>query len=91
MAASKKKVDTTLVVLREIRDAVKGTNVRLDETNTRLDALERRQGETEIRMATELTAVSSALRDVVGLIRDLRDGRIASLEERVTAVERKVG
>jgi len=52
-------------ILREIRDEVRATNGRLDqtnecldETNERLGRLERRVTETEIRLASELTALN---------------------------------
>jgi len=60
-----RKESATLKVLREIRDELKGTNVRLEGTNVRLDrvesrvaAVENRQTETEVRLATEIVAVA---------------------------------
>jgi len=77
----------TLEVLKDIRADLRGlkdearqtnerldaTNERLDTTNERLGLLERRQTTTETRLATELTAV-------IGAIRDLKDTLVASLE-----------
>lgn len=71
--------DLTLEVLKEIRDEVRSTKVELKaeigQTNERLDRLERRQVETEVRLATELTSV-------VGAIRDLKDAVVADRELR---------
>lgn len=101
---TKPPTDHTLAVLKQIRDAVTQTNARLDQTNEcldqtradlsdRLDRLERRQTETEIRLATELTAVVGAvhaLRDAVLADRDLRR-TIADHEQRLSAIERRTG
>lgn len=96
--AGPKKVDSTLLVLREIRDGIKLTNTRLDATNARVDELATEVRATnkhlvamEIRLATEMVAVAGAVRDVTTLVRELRDEKIKELERRVAAVERKVG
>lgn len=96
--------DITTRLLTEIRDGLGDVNQRLDQTNQRLDQtnqrldgaierldrLERRQVETEIRLATELTSV-------VGAIRDLKDAVLADRhlradvedhERRIRALER---
>ncbi|MFO0611831.1 MAG: hypothetical protein U0414_04525 [Polyangiaceae bacterium] len=89
--------DITTRLLTEIRDGLGDVNQRLDQTNQRLDGaierldrLERRQVETEIRLATELTSV-------VGAIRDLKDAVLADRhlradvedhERRIRALER---
>jgi hypothetical protein len=93
-----KKIDSTLLVLREIRDGIKATNTRLDVTNTRVDdlagevrATNKHLIEMEMRLATEMVAVAGAVRDVTALVREMRDGKINELEQRITAVERKVG
>jgi DNA anti-recombination protein RmuC len=103
-----KPTDLSLAVLKQIRDAVTQTNVRLDETreelsqrldqtreelSQRLDHLSRRQTETEIRLATELTAVVGAvhsLREAVVADRDLRK-TVESHEQRLSALERRTG
>lgn len=88
-----KPTDPALAVLKQIRDAVTQTNERLDQTNDRLDRLERRQTETEIRLATELTAVVGAvheLRDAVLSDRDLRR-TVDDHEQRLRAIERRTG
>jgi len=92
-----KPTDLGLAVLKQIRDAVTQTNVRLDQTreelSQRLDQLSRRQTETEIRLATELTAVVGAvhsLRDVIVSDRDLRK-TVENHEQRLSAIERRTG
>ncbi len=88
-----KPTDHTLAVLKQIRDAVTQTNERLDQTNQRLDRLERRQTETEVRLATELTAVVGAvheLRDTLLADRDLRR-TVDDHEQRLRAIERRTG
>lgn len=42
--------DLTLAILRDIRDAVRLTNGRLDDTNTRLEEMNSRLGETNTRL-----------------------------------------
>ena len=67
--------ELTTKILESIRDEIRGmkldmnqrldqTNQRLDQTNHRLDRLERRQVATEVRLATELTAVVAAIGDL---------------------------
>ena len=95
MARMTKPTDHTLLVLKQIRDAVAQTNERLDQTNERLDQtreelsnrldqtrqeLSRRQTETEIRLATALT-------DVVGAIHEVRDAVRADKDLRKTVAE----
>jgi septal ring factor EnvC (AmiA/AmiB activator) len=95
MAAKKRTRpgDLTTQVLIEIRDEVRRTNEQLDVTNKRLGALERRQNETEIRLATELTAVAKAVIQVRDLLREdlLLSPRIDDHEKRLTTLERKLG
>lgn len=90
----------TLVVLREIRDELKGTNQRLDRVEERvealghrLEALEHRQAEGETRLASELIAVGKVMGEVRDLLRDrfdLRD-RVDEHERRLVALERQIG
>jgi hypothetical protein len=90
--------DLTVEILKDIRDGVRTTNTRIDETNTRLDAglagLREQQVHTEIRLATELVAVSSALRNVTDLLR-VQDGalraRVEDHERRLDVLEKKTG
>jgi len=90
----------TVSILREILDEVRKTNQRLDQTNERLDQtnerlerLERRQTETEVRLATELVAVASAVGELTELVRQDRAlrQRVDDHERRISAVEQKVG
>jgi hypothetical protein len=73
------EVRATKVELAQTKEQLTGqiaqTNERLDQTNERLERLERRQVETEVRLATELTSV-------VGAIRDLKDAVVADRELR---------
>ena len=96
--------DLTTEILIQIRDEIKGTreelkaelkatreqlSSRIDETNSRVERVERAQTASEVRLATELVQVVSALNQLKDLIvadRDLRqkvdehDRRIAVLE-----------
>lgn len=73
---------------------------RIDATNDRLDRLDKRQAESEIRLSTELIAVAGAIREVRDLLREDRatreavqrhETRFVDVEQRLAAVERKVG
>lgn len=64
--ASTKKPDSTLLVLREIRDELKEMRAEATKTNERVDALYRHVPEVELRLATAIT-------DMVGAIGKLRD------------------
>ena len=89
-------------ILGQIRDELKTTrtelssrldvtNQRLDETNQRLDHLERRQVETEVRLSTELVAVTAAIGDLKKVIvedRKLR-AQVSDHENRLKVLERK--
>jgi hypothetical protein len=54
--------------MRETRtvlsERIDRTNEKIDQTNEKVDTLARRQNETEIRLATELVAVSQAVNGV---------------------------
>ena len=65
------------------------TNTRLDHTNERLDRLERRQTATEIRLATELTSVVTAIGDLKNAILEDRELRktVSDHERRLNALE----
>ena len=102
-----RRESATLKVLREIRDELKGTNVRLDGTNVRLDrvesrvaavesrvaALENRQTETEVRLATEIVAVARAVGEVRDLLRDglAMRAQVDDHERRLFALEKRGG
>jgi hypothetical protein len=90
--------DLTNQILIEIRDEIRSTNSRLDQTNSRLDQtnsrldrLEKRQVEAEIRLSTEVVALT-------GVVRDLRDTlledrllrqTVDNHEQRIRALENK--
>lgn len=95
------KTDFPTEILIQIRDEMKATRAELsatreqlsskiDQTNSRLERVERAQSETEVRLATELINVVSAvnqLKDQIVADRDLRhkvdehDRRIAGSRE----------
>ena len=85
----------TVEILKQIRDELRTTNVKLEETKAelsqRIDALERRQLGTETRLATELVAVAHAIGEVKDLLRtavDLRP-KIEDHERRITVLEQR--
>jgi chromosome segregation ATPase len=93
-------------ILEQIRDELKTTRTelssrldetrtelssRLDETNSRLNHLERRQVETEVRLATELVSVATAIGDLKKVMvedRKLR-AQVSDHESRIKSLERK--
>ena len=96
--------DLTIEILQAIRDEVRQTNQRLeqldsnlsrrlDETNVHLDRLDRRQTESEVRLATEVTAMVRAVDEVRDLLRDRLDLRddVRDLDRRVSQLEHRVG
>ena len=89
--AGPRKVDSTLLVLREIRDGINASNARVEELSDDTKATKRYLVEMETRLATELVAVAGAVRDVATLVREMRDGKIKELESRLAVIERKVG
>jgi hypothetical protein len=60
--------EVTIEILKSIRDEVKETNARLDQTNTRLesmrDELSRRIVESELRTATAITELAGTIREL---------------------------
>ncbi len=90
----------TVAILREIRDEIRHTNERLDQTNQRLDQtnerldrLDRRQTETEVRLATEIVSVATAVHELTELFRKDRTYRakVDEHDKRIAELERKVG
>ncbi len=78
-------VDITVKILVEIRDEIRKTNERIDETNTRLDAridqtntrldevkesLSRAIVESEIRTATAITGLGGTLQEIKDMLSD---------------------
>jgi archaellum component FlaC len=97
------KESPTVRVLRQILEAQKATNrrldttverlgttvERLDTTVERLGALERRQSETEIRLVTEIVAVAKAVGEVKTLLAERLDlkDRVEDHEHRLSTLE----
>jgi hypothetical protein len=88
--------DLTTQILIEIRDAARATNERLDQTVERLDQtverldrLERRQVDAEIRISTELVALTGVLRSFHDDFLAERPSRavLADHERRLRALE----
>ncbi len=89
-------------ILEQIRDELRETrhdlshridetNSRLEETNSRLERVERRQTESEVRLATELTAVVGAIADLKSVMVEDRKLRstVANHEARLKALEKR--
>lgn len=99
-----KTSDITVEILKQIRDEVRQTNGRLDQTNASLDHLrtemgerferaEKRQTDTEVRLATEIVAVVGAVnlaREAIIEDRQLRR-QVADHEARLDSLERSAG
>ena len=88
------RASRSIVGLRgELRETRTALSDRIDQTNDKVDALARRQAETEMRLATELIAVSHAVTSVRETIRETLDDRqrVDDHERRLTALERKAG
>jgi hypothetical protein len=97
--------DEHLEVLRAIWTEMKGLNARVDKTNDRLeavrqelkddqDALRRRVVESEVRLATVVTQLSSDVHERNGLIREWRSEHRADradLRSRIDRIEEHVG
>ncbi|MDP3233298.1 MAG: hypothetical protein Q8N26_11020 [Myxococcales bacterium] len=87
--------ELTVKILGQIRDELKATRSdlsnRLDQTNERLEHLERRQFETEVRLSTELVAVTTAITDLSKVLVEDRKLRtqVANHEARINALEKK--
>ncbi|MDP3504758.1 MAG: hypothetical protein Q8S33_30750 [Myxococcales bacterium] len=87
--------ELTVKILGQIRDELKATrsdlSSRLDQTNERLEHLERRQFETEVRLSTELVAVTTAITDLSKVLVEDRKLRtqVANHEARINALEKK--
>lgn len=90
--------EVTIELLRSIRDEivhvatrVDATNERLDTTNSRLERLERRQVEMEVRLTTELVAVTGAINTLNETFKADRGVRVTvrDHEKRITALEKR--
>ena len=76
-----------------VRDEVRGVRDEVRITNTRIDHLDRRQVEAELRVATELLALSSTVREVRDLLREDRGvhDRVDDHERRIGIIEGRLG
>ena len=97
--------DPHLEVLRGIWNEIKTLVARVEQTNQRLDAvrvelkdeidvLRRRVVESEVRLATATTELSSDVRELSGLIREWREEHRADrveLRARVARLEEHAG
>ena len=98
----------TIEILKNIRDEIRLTRTdlstriddlrtelsgRIDETNSRLGGLERLHMEAEIRVATELVAVSGGMNLLLESLRADRavGRRLEDHERRIHAIEERVG
>lgn len=85
--------DITIEVLKDIRKEIHTglADVRA-ELKQGLAEVQRRQTETEVRLATELIGVASAVLQVRDLLRDDRAARteVQDHERRIAALEKKV-
>jgi chromosome segregation ATPase len=91
--------------MKALNARVDQTNARLDQTNARLEAirvelrdeidgLRRRVVESEVRLATATTQLSSDVQALSGLIREWREehrGDRAELRARIARLEERVG
>jgi len=97
----REEIHTGLADVRtELRQGLAGVRTEVAELRTEVAELrgevkevQRRQTETEMRLATELVAVTSAVLQVRDLLREDRLGRsqVQDHERRIAALEKKVG
>jgi predicted nucleic acid-binding Zn-ribbon protein len=95
--------DTTVEILREIRDEIRNTSTRVDKTNERLEQtnerleqmgedLGRRITQSEVRTATAIVALAASVDSVKDLLEDrldLRD-RVERCEVEIVAIKRRL-
>ncbi|MBM4320005.1 MAG: hypothetical protein FJ125_08580 [Deltaproteobacteria bacterium] len=79
--------DVTLEILRQIRDEIRNTNARLDSTNSGLERLELEL--VELRADTRRGFMLQNAR--FDNLRDRAGERDRSIEERVAALEERLG
>ena len=98
MATNGKKPNQTLVLLGQIRDEAKKTNVRVDRLTDEIHELRGEIKEirdyipqVEMRLATVLTDAMGPMRELRDSLRDMKDGKLAEHEKRIAALERKSG
>jgi outer membrane murein-binding lipoprotein Lpp len=97
--------DEQVAILRAIWNEMKALNARVDKTNERLDAvreelksevdsLRRRGVESEVRLATVTTQLSTDVQELSGLIREWREEHRsdrADVRARLARLERHLG
>jgi hypothetical protein len=78
--------DLTIEILKAIRDEAKETNVRLDQTNLRLDQtnlrLDAARDELSERIVHSELRTATAITELAGTVREVRDVLRTSLELR---------
>jgi hypothetical protein len=89
--------DITIEILKDIRDEVRQTNARLDQTNDRIETgladVSRRIVESEIRTSTAIAELAGTVREMTTVLRaqhDLRP-RVERCERDIAALQHKVG
>jgi DNA anti-recombination protein RmuC len=106
MATKKQQpVSLSVVILRQIRDEMRGMRAELrdeiaglrreivkidDQTTARLDEANRLRAETEMRLATVLTALAGDMHEVRKGILEIRAEQMNKFEERLRAIEAKL-
>lgn len=89
--------DVTIEILKGIRDEVKQTNARLEQTNTRIDAmrneLSHRIVASEVRTATAITDLSFTVREMTDVLRAQHDmrPRLDRCEHDITVLRQHLG
>jgi hypothetical protein len=89
--------DLTIEILKDIRDEVRQTNARLDQTNERVETglaeVSRRIVESEIRTSTAIVELAGTVHEMTEVLRaqnDLRP-RVERCEHDIAALQRIVG
>lgn len=92
--------DLTVEILKDIRSELRSTNQRLDGTNHRLDETRAELSQRvdavvdgQVRLATEVVALASAVSEVATLLKEDRivRNRVDDHERRIAAIERRAG
>jgi chromosome segregation ATPase len=83
--------DELKLTRKELSSRLDETNSRLDGTNSRLERVERHQVESEVRLATEIVAVATAIDQLNATLTDTRKLRaqVTDHESRLRALEKK--
>jgi hypothetical protein len=89
--------DLTIEILKNIRDEVRQTNLRIDKTNERVEAgladVARRIVESEIRTSTAIADLAGTVRDMTSVLREQHDlrPRVERCERDIAALQRGAG